>query len=293
DSPARFLPSASTQGARLASLPAPELLAERLAAATEDLPLKSDRLTPFLDDVAAARSAGPVTAQSLAGTSFALAVDSMLHETPSGWRALLPLRADPTGTIRLDPELLRRTLAAARAPGGVSVRFLDVKRESDGLYADYLREAIGLSLIGLAAIVAVLGLALRSPQRVLRVMLPLIASVLVVVAGLVLAGESLILLHLVGLLLVVAVGSNYALFFVRAGEDAAGPSPRTLASLLFANLTTLAGFGLLATSSVPVLYAIGVTVGPGAVLALLFAAMLNTRARVGSKTRNEDGEPSS
>ena len=124
-------------------------------------------------------------------------------------------------------------------------------------------------------------------------MLPLIASVLVVVAGLVLAGEPLILLHLVGLLLVVAVGSNYALFFVRADEDAEGPSPRTLASLLFANLTTLAGFGLLATSAVPVLHAIGVTVGPGAVLALLFAAMLNTRARMVPEVRSKSGVPGS
>jgi predicted exporter len=84
---------------------------------------------------------------------------------------------------------------------------------------------------------------------------------------------------LVGLLLIVAVGSNYALFFnpERSTEPDAqtmdGISPRTLASLVFANLTTVAGFGLLGISHVPVLQAIGVTVGPGAVLALLLSAI--------------------
>ena len=43
--------------------------------------------------------------------------------------------------------------------------------------------------------------------------------------------------------------------------------------MFIANATTVAGFGLLVFSSVPVLRAIGVTVGPGAVLALVFAAV--------------------
>jgi len=44
-----------------------------------------------------------------------------------------------------------------------------------------------------------------------------------------------------------------------------------------ANLTTAIGFGTLGLSQVPVLHAIGVTVGPGAVLALLLAAMFVPR----------------
>jgi predicted exporter len=100
-------------------------------------------------------------------------------------------------------------------------------------------------------------------------MLPLLAAVAIVIAGLHLAGERLHLLHLVGMLLIVAVGSNYALFFGRQGESA---DPATLTSMLVACLTTTVGFGALALSKVPVLHAIGVTVGPGAILALLLAA---------------------
>jgi peptidoglycan/xylan/chitin deacetylase (PgdA/CDA1 family) len=48
-------------------------------------------------------------------------------------------------------------------------------------------------------------------------------------------------------------------------------------SLIFAAVTTMIGFGLLAFSSVPVLNAIGSTVGLGAALALSFSAILGRR----------------
>jgi predicted exporter len=78
----------------------------------------------------------------------------------------------------------------------------------------------------------------------------------------------------VGLLLVVAVGSNYSLFFDR--QSLSGPdSERTVVSLVFACVSTLIGFGLLSFSAVPVLNAIGATVGIGAVLALACSAILS------------------
>jgi predicted exporter len=98
--------------------------------------------------------------------------------------------------------------------------------------------------------------------------------VLTVAAGLAAAGERLGILHVVGMLLTVAVGSNYALFFDRLAQREHATVPRTLASLAIANLATVAGFGVLAFSSVPVLAALGRTVGPGALLALLYSAWL-------------------
>jgi len=78
------------------------------------------------------------------------------------------------------------------------------------------------------------------------------------------------------MLLIVAVGSNYALFFDRqAQRHEAGGEALTLASLVIANASTVIGFGLLSFSQVPVLVALGTTVAPGAFLALLFAAVLS------------------
>lgn len=270
ETPTRFLPSLATQASRQASLPPRPVLVDRLEAALKDSPLRPERLTPFLESTETARQLPPITRKTLEGTSLALAVDALLLQQPDKWTALLPLRAAQSGehAQAIDPERVRARLAGL--PG---VLFVDLKAESDRLYASYLNEALMLSGAGAVAIVLLLAIHLRSPRRLLQVIAPLAAAVIVVVAGLVATGERLTILHLVGMLLIVAVGSNYALFF----DQTDGHRPvagRTLASLAVANLTTVTGFGLLAFSSVPVLKAIGATVGPGAILALLFSAAL-------------------
>jgi predicted exporter len=271
ESASRYLPSMAAQRQRQASLPA-DGLAQRMAEASAGLPVRPALFAPFIEDVAAARARKPLQRADLDGTSFAMAVDSLMFERDGRWNALLPLTA-PAGNdgAGIAAEAVRAALARAGEPGAL---FVDLKAESDHLYSGYLNEAILLSAGGLAAIVVLLGSALRSPVRVLRVLLPLFAAVVSVVALLAATGQRMTILHLVGLLLICAVGSNYALFFDRPRDDAAEPiAPETLASMLFANLTTVAGFGLLGFSEVPVLQAIGRTVGPGAVLALVYAAV--------------------
>ena len=124
-----------------------------------------------------------------------------------------------------------------------------------------------------------LAAALRSARALLRVLPPLAAAVLLVMAAHALAGTPLTLLHLIGLLLIVAVGSNYALFFNQniSGAQSEGGSAAALASLALANVSTLIGFGVLGLSQVPVLHAIGATVGPGALLALLLSMSWSAR----------------
>lgn len=271
ESPSRYLPSAATQRARQQSLPERASLDARLSEAVEDLPVRAERFAPFLDDVDAARAAPFIDAGDLAGTSMAMAVDALLLQKQGTWRALLPL----TGPAGQDIDAA--TIRAALKPLPEAL-FVDMKAESDRLYAGYLHEAIALSLGGLVVIVGLLLAVFRSVRRTARVIVPLAAAVVTVTAGLSLAGQQLIILHLVGLLLVVAVGSNYALFFDRA-DPAAPIAPRTLASMLFANLTTVIGFGLLAFSDVAILQALGVTVAPGVVLALLYSAIFARAGR--------------
>ncbi|HEY9097761.1 MAG TPA: MMPL family transporter [Thiobacillus sp.] len=265
DSPSRYLPSAAMQDARQNSLPDRSELEARLAQAVQGLPVRAALFKPFLDDVEAARNQPLLQVADLQHTSMAMAVDALLIQQNQQWRALLPLTA-PEG-VDIHADRLRAALK-----GMPDVLFVDMKAESDRLYSGYLNEAIMLSLGGLAAIIGLLLLVFRSPLRVLRIITPLAAAVITVTAGLSLLGQQMIILHLVGLLLVVAVGSNYALFFDR--PDPHTPIlPRTLASMLFANLTTVAGFGLLAFSNVSILQAMGVTVAPGVILALLYAAI--------------------
>jgi predicted exporter len=136
-----------------------------------------------------------------------------------------------------------------------------------------------MTLAGLAAIVLLLALALRSAVRVARVLAPLVLAVAAVTALLVAMGQPLTILHFVGLLVTVAVGSNYALVFDRTSHDpASGSLTLTLASLVIANLATVLAFGVLASSRLPMLADLGVTVAPGAFLALFFSAMLSRPA---------------
>jgi predicted exporter len=268
DSPALYLPSRAAQRERQAALPVAETLRRNLQAALKGLPFRPNVFEPFVRDASAARSMPLLEPASLQGTSLALKLDSLLVKRESGWAAMLPLRG-----------VSNAEAIAARIgkPAAAQAVLLDLKHEANQLYRTYLREAQMNALAGAAAIVILLFAALRSARRVLDVLAPLAAAVLATCGLLVVSGVELSIFHLVGLLLVVAVGSNYSLFFDRQAPSGQDRS-RTIVSLLLASVTTLVGFGLLALSKVPVLSAIGWTVSMGATLALAFSAIMSRKA---------------
>jgi len=276
DSPAHYLPSLATQQARRGALPDARTLRDNLKIAVADLGLDLEQLAPFVEDVDAARHAALLTPDDLRGTSLAAGFGALILHQSDHWSALLPLHGADDAMPDVDVARVAAYLAAAKLP---NTEILDLKLQTDALYAGYLQEAIRLSLCGFLLIVVLLLAALRSPLRVARLLAPLGLAVLTVAAALVLAGQQLTILHLVGMLLIVAVGSNYALFFDgEAAAQRAENSALTMASLGIANVSTVIGFGLLSFSQVPVLVALGATVAPGAFLALLFSALLTWRA---------------
>ncbi|NUZ05456.1 MMPL family transporter [Piscinibacter koreensis] len=272
DSPARMLPSPQTQRQRLAALPDAATLRERLAQATVDGPIAAARLEPFIADVDAARRLAPLDRAAIEQTPLRTAVDAMLIGGHDGkpWRALLSLHAPPRG---IDTAAVRKALADV--PGA---QIVDTKRELDAIYAGYLQRALLQAGVGAVAVLALLALYLRSWRRLVGIAQPIGAAVLIVLAVLTASGVALGILHLVGLLLVVAIGSNYALFFDSLRETGSADAD-TLASLLLANLTAVTSFVLLALSSMPVLKAIGLVVAPGTFACLLLsAAFVHERA---------------
>ncbi len=264
DAPGRWLPSQAVQSARRAALPEAAVLQENLARAVAGTGLRGDIFGPFLADVAAARSGALLQRADLDATSLALQVDSLLLRNGGKWAGLLPL-SGVTDQVAL--------AASVAAMGEAGVVFLDLKQESDNLLRSYRAEALMLSGAGGAVILLLLAVSLRTPRRIAAVVLPLVAA-LICTAALVLGfNERLSIFNLFGLLLVVAVGSNYILFFARAEADL----PRMVASLVLADLCTVIGFGILSASSVPVLHGIGGTVAIGAFLSLVFGAVLSAR----------------
>jgi predicted exporter len=264
----RVLPSAATQAARLASLPDAPTLRTRLAEATQGSPLPAARLGPFLAEVEAARKLAPVRRADLSTGPLGSVVNTLMYQRPGGgWSTLVVLH--PGSNFNAG----RLEAALAGAP---EVQVVDVGRELAGLYQRYLHEAFVQVLLGALAVVVLLGIYLRSGKRLLAVCQPLVVAVVLTLGGMAVLQVPLGILHLVGLLLIVAVGSNYALFFDqlrmagRADED-------TLASLMLANLTTVVSFGLIAISDIPALSSIGRVVAPGALLALLLSAAFARR----------------
>jgi len=265
DSVTRWLPSLATQQARQAALPDEATLRTALAAATAGGPLKAERLAPFVTDLQRARAAPPLTLDTLRGSAVAALLDALLlHRGDGSWAALLPLQ--PAGH-RLDTAAVQQALKEQ-----AGVQLLEIGPELARMYTRYLGEAQLQALLGAAGVVALVALALRSLPRVLAVCQPLLLAVLLTMGMLAACGVTLGILHLVGLLLVVAVGSNYALFFDLLQHGGAIADDDTLASLLLANVTTVASFALIACSAIPALSAIGRVVAPGALLALVLAA---------------------
>ena len=299
DAPSRYLPSLATQRARQAALPDDASLRANFEKAIVGLPFAHARFDEFFADVARQKQAPPLARGDLEGSSLALGVRALSMQHGRGWTALVALRTPITATRELPRERLRETLASLQGgTEGVDARLVDIKAESEQLYAGYLSQALKMSGFGALAITIMLAFVLRNVRRLVLVLAPLALAVLVVAALHVALSGPLTLFHLVGLLLIVAVGSNYALFFDRRNQSlpAAGDAAKArdaspqlpaswsvLASLLFANLTTAVGFGLLGFSSVPVLHAIGATVAPGAMLALIFSAIL-----IGSSMQSAD-----
>jgi predicted exporter len=260
DTPALYLPSQATQRARQAALPDPGILRGDLAQALEGLPFRPDAFEPFLNSVAKARSAPLLDPSSIGGTSLKLKLDSLLVRSGETWTAMLPLRGVT------NPQAISERLSQDAV-------LLDLKGESNLLYRTYRQEALILALLGSVAITVLLAVGLRSVRSVTVVVIPLTAAVVTTMALLTALGQQLSIFHLVGLLLVVGVGSNYSLLFERP-EPSEVLRERMVASVTIANLCTVIGFGILSFSSIPVLHGIGMTVAIGAFLSLVFSAVL-------------------
>jgi predicted exporter len=263
DSPTRFLPSAATQRDRLQKLPARADVEAPLMEAAAAVGFSANAFAPFLDDLARAKASTPITRQSLDGTQLASQVDALLVQKPGRVTAMLPLQGVQDETA---------VATAVAALGLPAVRLLDMKTETNSLYQRYRHQALGFALAGVAAIVVLLAFSLRSLTRACRLMFPLLGAVLATASILIALGVSLSIFHLVAFLLVVGVGSNYALFFDRQWERDEPMAPVML-SLVVCNLSTIFGFGVLAFSSMPVLQAIGGTVAIGAFLSLVLSAV--------------------
>jgi predicted exporter/predicted hotdog family 3-hydroxylacyl-ACP dehydratase len=272
DSAARYLPSAATQRARQQALPAPAALRMALADALAGSPFREDAFAPFLADVERARTAAPLRPGDLAGTPLAATVEGLLLQGNGEAADQGTPAAGATALVSLSG--LDDVDAVARAAAAAGGELLDMKAASESLVAEYRGRVLAALAVAALLLAATVWIALRTPARVLRVLLPMALTTLVVLAVLRGFGVELNLFHLVALILAAGLGLDYALFFEHAGDRRADQL-RTLHAVLVCSLMTLLVFSLLALSSIPVLRAIGSTVAIGVVSNFLLALLVS------------------
>jgi predicted exporter len=219
---------------------------------------------PFLAAVESARTQAPIVRTALEGTALGAKIDSLLFEQPGNWKAVVPLRGVA------DRKQLTGVVRGWNMP---TVTYVDLKEESNRLMSAYRDRTLLIVVSGLFVISLVLGIGLKSVSLLAPTLLPIMSALAVVAAVLNVSGESLSLFHLATFLLVIGLGLDYALFFNRA-EGTEEERLRTLYGLLVCSTTTVLVFGVLATSSIPVLHAIGMTAAIGSFCCLLFAGIM-------------------
>jgi predicted exporter len=283
DAPTHYLPSMARQRARQKELPQPAELQDNLHQALAGLPFKRTVFRQFLDGVEESRGLLPLGPEDLADTMLGLRVSSTLYQKDGAWIGLVLLSG-----VTNHKEVARWFSAQDLRAG----RYVNIKTEMGRLVANYRNEALKRLAWGAAAILLVLWLGLGAPGRIFRVVLPVALAIVVDVFALTALGKQLSLFHLVSLLLVVGIGLDYSLFFSRPDAEMLIRG-RTLHAVLVCAGSTVAVFGILALSEVPVLDAIGTTVAIGAAASLITAGILAPGPSAGvSRTHGGWPDPS-
>ena len=168
-------------------------------------------------------------------------------------------------------DVVRLAEASANLPG---VTFVDKAGSVSRLFQEYRKWGV-VWLLG--ALTLVYGaLCLRyGPAQAVFMLLPTVLSIAVVLGAFGYMGTSLTLFNLMGFMLILGVGVNYAIFLREGGVNAAA----TLAGVLLSAGTTLLSFGLLAFSSMPALSGFGLTLLLGICVSALLAPMVLSFAR--------------
>jgi predicted exporter len=244
-------------------------LRERFEVAARGLPVRVAAFEPFFAAVESARRATPIDATSLAGTALGLKLEGLLRRDGAAWNVVVPL---------IGVTSAGEAQKAIEAAGVANAHWVDLQATSREMMGAFRANALRAFGLGAALILVVLATGLRGIGAALRIALPVASAVVATAAAIVALGRPLTVFHLVALMLVAGIGTNYALFLARddPAEDARATTARSLAVVAG---TTLCAFGTLATSQTPVLRTIGLTVTLGVVLSLALSVLLAGASR--------------
>jgi predicted exporter len=254
----QLLPSRKLQQKRQAAIPDEPTLRGRLEEAVAGTPFRAEAFAPFLAAATAARDLPPLDAAELKDTFLQPWLDSHLLRVRGQWVAL-------TSVIEPSPEALGERVRT----WGSNVDLVDLQLSSMELMQSYRSGAITTVSLAAFAIVALIWMQRRRPGQIVWIALTVTTSLAATIAIASAFHQQLTVIHLVALLLVLGLGLDYALFLSRS-ESVAERRCSNQAVAACAISTSLA-FGILATSSIPVLKFLGLTVATGSACSYLLA----------------------
>jgi predicted exporter len=253
-----FLTSNSLQERNLAALEQHPELPERMLAALRAEGFRSEAFQPFVRALEA-EVPSPLRFEDLEASPLAPIV--------------APFRVDLRNRVAILTFLKGVTNAeelSALLADLDDVHYFEQRSFLTEIAGQHRLRALELVGVGLAVVAALLWARDRSLRVTLVTLAPCLVAAALTLALLSLMGIPLNLLHLLGVLLVLSIGVDYAIFLVASGPEA-GTRAATLLGLCLACASTCLAFGLLAFSSFPALRALGLSTSIGAVLSLVMA----------------------
>jgi uncharacterized protein len=244
------------------------LAAEGLRAEpfAEGLDLLASALTP----------AGPVTREALADSPRSLALlDSYLRETPEGWKSVVKIYNLP-GRPKREVPLAAVELADAL---GTGTELTGINVLSRALRADVRRDAVLSAAIGLLLVALLLRFDLASWRRALLALVPLLLGIVWMLGAMVVLDLHFNFMNLFVITMILGIGVDYGIHVLhrhleardRGRASAVAAVEETAKGVTLAALTTIVGFGSLATSHYPGLVSMGVVSIVGALATALVA----------------------
>jgi len=250
-----YLPSQKRQLERRAALPSDLQLKRNLEQALTGYRFRRHLFTPFLQDVATARQLQPLELGQLLETSVGQPLANLVMKEGHEWFLLVPLYGVN------NPVAIEQLITAVN---DTSIRYLQLGEEGRRMVVGFREGIFSRIGWGVAAMMGLLLLGLKSLRSALQVLLPVLLAVTLTVGLLVFMGVALSIFHLVALMLVAGIGIDYSLFFNRK-EVSEEDDQRTFHALVVCAVSTTVVFTILACSEIPVLNAIGLTTAIGVV----------------------------
>lgn len=254
-----MLPSARRQLAVDEVLRTAPRLRQRMSRVLADAGFNEALFAPFFEAIERPPPP-PLAYRDLAESAVAPLVRSMRIEV-DGRVAFVTLLRDVH-----DPEAV-----AARVERIEGAQYVDQPAAMAAAMRAYRERAVALLGAGLVAIGVVLAIRYRSPRMIAATMTPAILATGVTIAVLAALGRPLDLIGLTAILMISAIGVDYAVFLAESREDSEGEMSTTLVALVVCWLTTVLGFGVLALSEHPTMSMIGLVAAVGVTASLLLA----------------------